>query len=83
MAAAKRAARISRSVNTAWGQRERVRKMRIRQRNQVPERWGWGVRGPGGAHVQGRCGQQHVGGLEHVSRVQAVVVGHIGVVVVL
>ena len=36
-----------------------------------------------GAHIQRRCGQQHVGGLQHVGSVQAVVVSHIRVVVVL
>jgi len=38
---------------------------------------------PGGAHIQRRCGQQHMGGLQHVGCVQAVVVSHIRVVVVL
>lgn len=34
-------------------------------------------------HVQGRGGEQHVGGLCDIGSVQAVVVGHVGMVVVL
>ena len=34
-------------------------------------------------HLQGGGGQQHVGGVHHVGGVQAVVVGHVMVVVVL
>lgn len=30
-----------------------------------------------GTHIQGRGGEQHMGGLGHVSSVQAVVVGHV------
>lgn len=36
-----------------------------------------------GSYVQSRCGQQDVGGLCDVSGVEAVVVGHVGMVVVL
>ena len=35
-----------------------------------------------GSYVQSRGGQQHVCGLGHVCRVEAVVIGHVGVVVV-
>lgn len=36
-----------------------------------------------GTHIQGRSGEQDVGGLSHVGGVQAVVIGHVRVVVVL
>lgn len=41
------------------------------------------VTGGGGTHVQCGRGQQHVCRLQHIGCVQAVVVGHVSVVVVL
>ena len=74
MALANRAARISRSVNTALT-KEQGRSCTVQDGS-----YHWIVLI---IDLQGRCGQQDVGGLDHVCSMDVVVVGHVRMVMVL
>lgn len=86
MAAANKAAKISRSVKTAC-RREKAK--------DTKSRWGWVVgvrkafnficdwRAAGDIYIQSWCGEEYMSRLSDICSMEAVVVGHVGMVVVL